>query len=91
MSDTERYQQLMDRFTVNGRPDKDKTQKTLSEEFQLMLLLRTPDQTIQGIIDTFVERNRPQLEWLGNARQDDMLREAQASCNVDLSEWIGEE
>lgn len=91
MSDTEHYQHLINRFTVNGRPDKDKTQKTLSEEFQLMLLLRTPDQTIQGIIDEFVAHNEPQLEWLGTARQDDMLREAQASCNVDLSQWITQE
>ncbi len=92
MSDIQqRMQQIKGRFMVNGVLGKDKTQQTLSEEFQAMLLLRTPDQTIQGIISEFVVKNEPQIDWLGNAIWTSILCEAQESTGVDLNAWIGKE
>lgn len=84
-------QQIKDRFAPNGVLDKKHIQQVLSEELQTLLLFRTPDQTIESIIDGFSRRNGPQLLYLGDARHVAILREAQESCNVDLSQWIGQE
>jgi hypothetical protein len=70
--------------------DRDAFQQLMSEQFVAELLLRggkTPDE----VAEDFGTRNAGVLNWLGDARQDEILKTGMQEANVDLSHWINEE
>ena len=91
-TDEESMRRQIESITVNGQPDRDAVQRQLTEQFIADLLARgddTPDQ----ICERFAEQHDGQLQWLGEARQDEILRAGMRETGVDLSHWLasGEE
>ena len=85
-NDAQTYQ----RFNMAQSPDRDHTQRELQKDFIVAMLLRG-DTTPDDIVVSFGRQYAGVLKWLGDVRQDDMLREAMKQCDVDLSHWINKE
>lgn len=67
--------------------DRDVFQKKLSDQFIAELLLRG-DKTPDEIVEEFGTKYSGVLAWLGEARQDEILKAGMREANVDLSHWI---
>lgn len=67
--------------------DRDAFQAHMSEQFVAHLLLRG-DKTPDEVAREFGTHNAGVLAWLGEARQDEILRDGMREANVDLSHWI---
>lgn len=80
----------IERFFPQATPDKDYIQRELSDEFVGAMLLRGGD-SIETVIQRFTSHYEQLLDYIGEARQDDILKRAQTECRVDLSQWIGQE
>jgi hypothetical protein len=70
--------------------DRDVFQQRMSDNFVAELLLRG-DKTPDEVATEFGTRNAGVLAWLGEARQDEILRFGMQEAGVDLSHWINAE
>lgn len=83
-------QRRIDQITTNGQPDRDKAQSIMRDEFIMALLLRAPGVTPERVVEEFGKANSGILNWLGESRQGEILRDAQESTGIDLSHFLVE-
>lgn len=89
MSERDQYEQSLGRVFPDGA-NKDATQAQLTQDFIGALLLRGGD-TPDAVAERFGEQYAGVLRWLGEARQDEILRAGMREANVDLSHWLAKE
>lgn len=89
MSTNEQMQSQIDGVSTNGVPDRDKAQASLTEQFIASLLCRGGD-TPEEVAEQFARKWDDILRWLGNPRQDEIIKAGMREANVDLSHWLGE-
>lgn len=80
---------ILNRFFPGKHVDRDHLQQELSDEFLAAMLLRGGD-TPETVVERFVGQYSPLLQYLGEDRQDQILKRAQDEAHVDLSQWINQ-
>lgn len=85
----QQYREILQIFAPNG-PDRDRVQYLLTAMF-ISELQSHPDLTPDQITETFGKQYEEQLSWLGEDRQDAMIKDAMQQTSIDLSHWLGKE
>jgi hypothetical protein len=85
------YRYLIARSSTDGKPDPDKVQDLLSGWFVYALVSRKGDVTPDSIVHQFAKLHAGTLHWIGETRQDNILKEATKHTGIDFSHLLNKE
>lgn len=89
MSKEDEMKAQLQRIAPNGTPDRDAAQKALTDDFVAALLLRGGDE-VATVVERFANQYAGILSWLGDRREDEILRAAMQETGIDLTPWLEE-